>query len=133
MTKSWTDSLSLESATLQSSFMRGFIDLVVFFQGQFYILDWKSNYLGNQISDYAESALAEEMEGSDYFLQYCFYAVALKRFLELRYPNDDYYQYFGGAFYLFIRGINPDGQEGIFFDRPSRNLLDALDEALARS
>ena len=52
------------------------------------------------------------MEGSDYFLQYCLYAVALKRYLERKYPTDDYYQYFGGAFYLFIRGINPRGQGG---------------------
>ena len=52
-------------------------------------------------------------------------------YLECKYPTDDYYQYFGGAFYLFIRGLNPHGQEGIFFDRPTRELLDALDEALA--
>jgi len=51
--------------------------------------------------------------------------------LERKYPTDDYYQYFGGSFYLFIRGINPRDQEGIFFDRPKRELLDALDEALA--
>ena len=131
MTKSWINSLSLERAPIRSSYLRGFIDLVIYFQGQFYILDWKSNFLGNQISDYSESALVEEMEGSNYFLQYCLYAVALKRYLERKYPTDDYYQYFGGAFYLFIRGLNPHGQEGIFFDRPKRELLDALDEALA--
>ena len=133
MKKSWIDSLNLERAPTDASYMRGFIDLVIHFQGQFFILDWKSNFLGNQISDYCESALAEEMEGSDYFLQYCLYAVALKRYLERKYPNDDYYQYFGGAFYLFIRGINPHGQEGVFFDRPNRELLNALDEALVGS
>tara|TARA_B100000519_G_C14191790_1_gene413477 strand:- start:332 stop:1207 length:876 start_codon:yes stop_codon:yes gene_type:complete len=131
ITKSWIDSLSLERAPIRSSYLRGFIDLVIYFQGQFYILDWKSNFLGNKISDYNKSALVDEMEGSDYFLQYCLYAVALKRYLERKYPTDEYYQYFGGAFYLFIRGINPHGQEGIFFDRPNRELLDALDEALA--
>ena len=130
MTKNWVDSLGLERAAIRSSFMRGFIDLVIHFQGHYYILDWKSHYLGNQISDYAESALIEEMESSDYFLQYCLYSVALKRYLEMKYPTGDYYSYFGGVLYVFIRGINKHGQEGIFFDRPSRSLLDALDEAL---
>lgn len=88
--------------------------------------------MGNRIGDYSETALAKEMEDSDYFLQYSLYAVALKRHLKSRYPTEDYYPYFGGAFYIFVRGINPQGQEGIFFDRPSRNLLDALDAALGK-
>lgn len=128
--RKWIESLNLEQATLRASYLRGFIDLVVHFQGQFYIIDWKSNHLGDRIEDYSEAALAKEMEDSDYFLQYCLYAVALKRHLEKRYPSEDYYPYFGGAFYVFVRGINSQGQEGIFFDRPSRNLLDALDAAL---
>jgi len=132
MGRKWIESLNSGQANLRASYLRGFIDLVVHFQGQFYIIDWKSNHLGNRIGDYSETALAKEMEDSDYFLQYSLYAVAPKRHLKSRYPTEDYYPYFGGAFYIFVRGINPQGQEGIFFDRPSRNLLDALDAALGK-
>lgn len=132
ISQDWIDSLELDHAALRSSYLRGFIDLVIHFQGQFFILDWKSNHLGNRVSDYSKTALTQEMKDADYFLQYCLYAVALKRHLEFRYPNEDYYPYFGGAFYLFIRGMHRQGQEGVFFDRPSRNLLNALDQAVGR-
>ncbi len=39
-------------------FMKGFIDLVFRFKGRFYIVDWKSNYLGNRVEDYTRERMA---------------------------------------------------------------------------
>jgi exodeoxyribonuclease V beta subunit len=64
-----------------------------------------------------------------YYLQYHFYTVALHRHLTQRLPGYDYERDFGGALYLFIRGLGPDGR-GVYFDRPQRALLDALGAAL---
>ena len=33
-------------------FLKGFIDLVFRFEDRFYLVDWKSNHLGNRVEDY---------------------------------------------------------------------------------
>ena len=73
------------------------------------------------------------MARQSYYLQYFIYAVALHRYLRLRLPNYDYEVQFGGVLYLFIRGREPGlGPEyGVFRARPSRDLIEALDEYLA--
>jgi exodeoxyribonuclease V beta subunit len=48
-------------------------------------------------------------------------------------PNYSYETHFGGAFYLFVRGINEKGPEGIYFDRPDEALIQKLNSYLARS
>ena len=50
--------------------MHGFIDLLFEFEGKFYILDWKSNHLGNSIDDYSIDKLDESMTTNNYHLQY---------------------------------------------------------------
>ena len=34
-------------------FLRGFVDMVVEHEGRHWVVDWKSNHLGNEIADYA--------------------------------------------------------------------------------
>ncbi len=108
-------------------FMRGFIDLVFKFKGRYYLLDWKTNHLGNRYADYAPDRLASSMAGALYNLQYYIYTVALHKYLENRLPDYAYNRHFGGAYYLFVRGIHPDHPEtGIFYDRPPEELVTAL-------
>jgi len=108
-------------------FMRGFIDLVFHFEGKYYLLDWKTNNLGNRHADYAVEYLAESMARALYNLQYYIYTIALHKYLAGRIPDYDYDRHFGGVFYLFVRGMHPDHPgNGIFFDRPSRDLIEAL-------
>jgi exodeoxyribonuclease V beta subunit len=110
-------------------FMRGFIDLVFLFDGKYYLLDWKTNNLGNTFADYAVGHLAQNMADALYNLQYYIYTVALHKYLENRVPAYDYDTHVGGVFYLFIRGISPDHPgSGIFFDRPSKGLVEALSD-----
>ncbi|WP_162062537.1 exodeoxyribonuclease V subunit beta [Vibrio taketomensis] len=107
--------------------LKGFIDLVFEHQGKYYVLDWKSNHLGDEIHDYHGDALRQAMADHRYDLQYQIYALALHRFLRSRVANYDYQQHFGGVYYLFLRGMDGEGQHGIFSAKPSLQFLTELD------
>ena len=51
-------------------FMKGYIDMVFRHQGRFYLLDWKSNYLGPAFDHYNQPSLHKAMEANYYTLQY---------------------------------------------------------------
>ena len=110
-----------------AGFLKGFIDLTFEFDGKYYLLDYKTNYLGDSISDYRQDELDHEMRAASYDLQYHIYTVAFHRFLKKRLPGYSYNDHFGGAFYLFLRGMNREGHEGIFFDCPESNTISELD------
>jgi exodeoxyribonuclease V beta subunit len=108
--------------------MTGFIDLVFEHNGKFYILDWKSNHLGNSMGDYDRAGLEKAMKESNYNLQYMIYTVAVKRWLENRISDFKYDEHFGGVIYIFLRGIRADNSNrGIFFTRPDKSLVDRLE------
>lgn len=116
-------------------YLRGYIDLVYRQRGRFYVVDYKSNWLGPDPAAYAPPLLAQVMGDHHYFLQYHLYALAVHRYLERRVPDYDYERHFGGVYYLFLRGMAPEHapQTGVFFDRPSRALIEALDALLSAS
>jgi exodeoxyribonuclease V beta subunit len=113
-------------------YMKGFIDLIFQYQGRFYIVDWKSNFLGNRVEDYNREEMAREMEENFYLLQSNLYVLALHQYLKNRMPNYNYHRHFGGVFYIFLRGVDPQvGTEfGIFRDFPKAELVEALSRAL---
>ncbi len=103
--------------------MTGRIDLVYEHAGRFHVLDYKSN----RLSDYGADALAEAMRESEYDLQALIYTLALHRWLRFRLGEAyDYDTHVGGARYLFCRGLDESGA-GIHAQRPSRELIEALD------
>jgi exodeoxyribonuclease V beta subunit len=106
-------------------FMRGFIDAVFFDGERYYLVDYKSNFLGDHQRDYRPGALVEPMIDHDYVLQYLVYSVALDRHLSRRLAGYDYDQHFGGAYYLFLRGFAEAHEPGcgVFFDRPDREIV----------
>jgi exodeoxyribonuclease V beta subunit len=106
--------------------LKGYIDLVFRRNDRYYIVDWKSNYLGASPEDYEREKLLNVMEREFYTLQYHIYAVALHRFLELRLPVYHYDRHFGGVYYLFLRGMGPVEGHGVLFDRPATELIEAL-------
>jgi exodeoxyribonuclease V beta subunit len=106
-----------------NGFMKGFIDLTFEHAGRWYILDYKSNWLGPDASHYGGERLEQAIAGEHYYLQYLIYLVALRRFLRLRLPGFADSQ-LGGAWYLFLRGMP---EAGVYFQRPADSLLDALD------
>jgi exodeoxyribonuclease V beta subunit len=115
-----------------SGYLSGAIDLVFRSGGRYFLLDWKSNHLGDGIEDYAPDRLSQAMTEHAYRLQYLLYSVALHRLLRLRIAQYDYDRHFGGVYYLFVRGVRPDwttgqGPAGVFYDRPDAAMLRALD------
>ncbi|MDJ0720980.1 MAG: exodeoxyribonuclease V subunit beta [Desulfobacterales bacterium] len=118
--------------TLSGGYLRGFIDLVFRHQGRYYLLDWKSNHLGDRFTAYNPLRLRDVMAEEYYFLQYHLYVLALDQYLRLRLPGYTYENDFGGVYYLFIRGMPPENDtgSGIFFDRPASGLVDALRASL---
>ena len=106
--------------------LKGFIDLVFEHNGQYYVLDYKSNYLGDNDSAYTDQAMGEAILEKRYDLQYVLYLLALHRLLKARLPDYDYDQHIGGAVYLFLRGVNAPGA-GAFTDKPPRALIEQLD------
>ena len=64
------------------------------------------------------------MIGHAYILQYHLYALALDRILRLRLPEYGYETHFGGAIYLFLRGVTAGRSDrGIFYDRPEPEFI----------
>lgn len=110
--------------------LKGFIDLVFEHQGKYYVLDWKSNYLGDSVADYHGEALKAAMADHRYDLQYQIYALALHRFLRSRVPNYDYQTHFGGVYYLFLRGMDGASEHGIFSARPTLEFLEDMDSLI---
>jgi exodeoxyribonuclease V beta subunit len=105
--------------------MNGIVDMFFEWEGRYYILDWKSNYLGEQLEDYSHDRLHEAMNESNYHLQYLIYAAALDRYLQLR--LGDSYQFsshFGGVIYLFLRGIRSDKDTGIYVAQVPESALE---------
>jgi exodeoxyribonuclease V beta subunit len=118
----------------QRGFLRGYIDLVVAHGGRFYLVDWKSNWLGPHGASYTSEAIEEEMRKHHYRLQYHLYATALDRYLRWRIPGYDYDSHFGGVFYLFLRGIDlAHPGRGVFHDRPSAKTIAALHALFSRN
>ncbi|MCD6571587.1 MAG: exodeoxyribonuclease V subunit beta [Deltaproteobacteria bacterium] len=113
-------------------FMRGFIDLIFSFDGRFYLIDWKSNYLGPRVEDYNQHALMEMMKSHYYILQYHLYTVALNQYLKMRLKGYKYDEHFGGVYYIFLRGVDPavGPDYGIFRARPSNAIIEALTDGI---
>jgi exodeoxyribonuclease V beta subunit len=117
-----------------SGFMKGFIDLVFEHEGQYFVVDYKSNFLGSHAEHYQAASLNEAMRQHDYPLQYLIYSLALHRYLKLRLPDYEPTKHLGGVAYLFIRGMNPEwGTAGVFFEHVPLEVLLALDELMSGS
>jgi exodeoxyribonuclease V beta subunit len=113
-------------------FLRGFIDTVVEHDGRYFVVDYKSNRLGDTLDAYAAAALLPEMARGHYWLQYLIYAVAVHRWLGRRLAGYDYDRHFGGVRYLFLRGMDPGRgiASGVYVDRPSRAVVELVDRLL---
>jgi exodeoxyribonuclease V beta subunit len=112
--------------SVQKAFLTGFIDLIVRQNGRYYILDYKSNYLGDKPEDYTRPNLEREILAAGYDLQYHLYTAALIRFLKERSGEFDYERDFGGVFYLFVRGMEAGSGNGIWHHKPDRAVIDEL-------
>ncbi len=107
--------------------LKGFIDLVFCFEGQYFVLDYKSNHLGDSGEAYGQKAMAQAMAEHRYDLQYLIYTLALHRLLKARLEGYDYDRDVGGAIYLFLRGTGTEGQ-GVYVHKPPKSVILDLDQ-----
>ena len=98
---------SQEVNTMVWQYLKGEIDLVYQHGIQFFIVDYKSNYLGSDLDSYNPAALYDAMTTHSYWLQASIYQVALHRYLKLRLPNYDINTHLGAVEYAFLRGMSP--------------------------
>ena len=105
--------------------LKGFVDLIFCYQGKYYILDYKSNYLGSTPADYESDMLEQAMSSHQYHLQYLIYTVALHRLLKQRIADYSIETHLGGVYYTFLRGM-PAGQ-GVYFKKLTEEQVIILD------
>lgn len=108
--------------------LRGFIDLVVQIHGRYFIIDWKSNWLGNGVEAYSREKLIQEIHAHRYDVQYSLYLLALHRLLRARLENYCWDTHVGGAAYVFLRG-----GPAVFWEKPPREMIEELDSRFQNS
>ncbi len=88
-------------------FTTGTIDLVSAFKGKYYVMDYKSNYLGNDTYAYLSKYVTLSVfdRTTRYDIQFLLYTLALHRFLKTRIKDYDYDTHIGGICYLYLRGM----------------------------
>ncbi len=79
---------------------KGFIDLVFFHDGLFYLVDWKTNWL----PEYSLEQLAASIQEKRYDMQASIYVEALRRYVKL-FDDRPFEDCFGGAYYFYLRGM----------------------------
>ncbi|AFC85717.1 exodeoxyribonuclease V subunit beta [Frateuria aurantia] len=110
-------------STQLNGMFKGFVDLCFEADGRYYLIDYKSNWLGEDETAYDQAAMQAAIAEHRYDLQYVLYTLALHRQLQLRLPDYDYDRHVGGAIYMFVRAP----AAGLFQARPDRDLIEALD------
>jgi exodeoxyribonuclease V beta subunit len=108
--------------------LTGYIDLLFEHNNKYYIVDYKSNHLGEDNEAYTQPNLNQAVSQHGYDIQYIFYTLAIHRLLHQRLQNYCYDTHLGGCFCLFLRGMSSnDSANGVFYDLPPRELIETLD------
>ncbi|MGE4318714.1 MAG: exodeoxyribonuclease V subunit beta [Deferribacterales bacterium] len=116
--------------TSGNGFLTGFADLIFCLNGKYYILDWKSNHLGGSADLYSTERMHDEMMKSHYYLQLYFYTLALHMHLKNTLPGYSYEQHMGGGIYVFMRGVESGGKNGVYAHRPPERIITEMEKAV---
>ena len=109
--------------------LMGFADLVFEDAGQYWILDYKSNFIGPDDASYHRQALAAAMATHRYDIQGAIYMLALHRLLKNRLGAAYHVEtHLGGAIFLFLRGVDHPQTHGCYHIVPTTALMDGLDQ-----
>ena len=121
----------LDERTLKG-YLTGTADLIFQAQGKYWLVDWKSNVVGDgRPADYTACAMDEAMRIHGYRLQYLIYLVALCRYIAARRETtfEKAYELVGGVFYVFLRGAGAGSPtQGIVRERPEAAPLTCLNQ-----
>ena len=137
----------LERLSIASrGFLAGSMDLVCCVAGRWWVIDWKSNWIGERDQGgqpsacgplhYTQAAMLSQMVHHHYPLQAHLYLVALHRYLRWRLPDYDPNTHLGGYAYLFLRGLPgptaADPVPGCLVEQPPLSRVLALEALLRR-
>lgn len=109
--------------------LTGSVDFICAHDGRYYVIDWKSNFVGSSAADYLPGALARSVAKERYHLQFSLYCLALDAHLRRCLGADwDFSRDFGGVYYLYLRGfgLEPAADHGAFYHRPNPAFLARL-------
>ena len=95
--------IDLYDRGLRQGYLNGVIDLMFEYEGKYYLVDWKSNWIGPTAAHYHLESLHHVMILNQYDLQAKIYVEALRRYLRL-FSDAPFEDLFGGIYYVFIRG-----------------------------
>ena len=114
--------------------IRGFMDQFIQFNNRFYVIDYKTDLLGNQQGGYQRRNIEEHIQNYHYNVQCDFYTLAAHLHLKMRLKDNYNYNHFGGMFYVFLRGLVfdreelPTSQESVVFFPSSPDLIHSLEK-----
>jgi exodeoxyribonuclease V beta subunit len=122
----YADALSRLNQDELDGFLHGFIDRLALnpSNANWGVVDWKTNRLGDQVSDYRPEKLRSCAMESHYFLQTQLYLVALRRYLG---PD----KAISGAWLVFLRGVSRGSSHGILHIPYDGELIKAIDGLFA--
>ncbi|QCI26872.1 exodeoxyribonuclease V subunit beta [Buchnera aphidicola (Thelaxes californica)] len=127
------DKISSLSSNLEfNSFkgiVTGFIDLIFELNNKFFIVDYKTNWLGDNYADYNNKNIEKTMINHRYDVQYHLYGIVLHKYLKQRITKYSIKKNFGGIFYLFLRGMDINhNNQSIFYIPPNIKLMKKLNK-----
>lgn len=99
------------------NYCNGFIDLLFRRGNKYYILDWKSDTLNDEFLSYSDLDELKKHTDKLYSIQRVLYSYCLIKWLEpLLNKNEEeiFKNYFGGIYYVYIRGCNMNTGNGIY-------------------
>ncbi|HOJ64712.1 MAG TPA: UvrD-helicase domain-containing protein [Spirochaetota bacterium] len=102
---------------VDENFINGEIDLLFRYNNRYYIVDWKSNKL-------EENETPESNFKKHYEVQAKIYTYAMKKYLEKNVFNFSYEKNFGGIFYIYLRIINENNDNGIIYNNYPANEIE---------
>ncbi len=113
------------------AFVNGVVDFWCLKNDKVYLMDWKSNFLGETVQDYDEPEVLESMNSHHYHLQYLLYICAINRYLRLIKPDYCYEDHFVGVGYCFLRGISDEqSNTGWFSCLPPASFIEEMESIL---
>jgi len=113
--------------------MLGKIDLVFRLGGRYHVLDYKGNYLGDDLAEYCGERLLAHMDAAHYRFQALLYTLAVHRFLRRRLDGYRIARDLGACHYLFVRAIGLREGAGHWRHRFPDELIMAVDEVFGGS
>lgn len=95
---------------IYETYLSGFIDWVGLDDKNLYIIDYKSNFIGNDLQDYQTDQIFSEILKHAYQYQAIIYALAMNRYFKsIQKPIENIY-----IRYLFLRGVQKNSNQGIW-------------------